>query len=70
VFVGTIGRGAALLFAGAVGGAVAAWLARGARLVFRDLGGGSSRDDSARWASVTNGPLSRFVEEIARTDAG
>ena len=31
--VGTIWRGAALLFAGAVGGAVAAWLARGARLV-------------------------------------
>lgn len=33
VLVGTIWRGAALLFAGAVGGAVAAWLARGARLV-------------------------------------
>jgi hypothetical protein len=33
VLVGTIWRGALLLFAGAVGGAVAAWLARGARLV-------------------------------------
>jgi hypothetical protein len=33
VLVETIWRGAALLFAGAVGGAVAAWLARGARLV-------------------------------------
>jgi hypothetical protein len=33
VLVGTIWRGAALLFAGVVGGAVAAWLARGARLV-------------------------------------
>jgi hypothetical protein len=33
VLVGTIWRGAALLFAGAVGGAVAARLARGARLV-------------------------------------
>jgi hypothetical protein len=33
VLVGTIWRGAALLLAGAVGGAVAAWLARGARLV-------------------------------------
>ena len=33
VLVETIWRGAALLFAGAVAGAVAAWLARGARLV-------------------------------------
>jgi hypothetical protein len=33
VLVETIWRGAALLFAGAEGGAVAAWLARGARLV-------------------------------------
>jgi hypothetical protein len=33
VLVGMIWRGAALLLAGAVGGAVAAWLARGARLV-------------------------------------
>ena len=33
VLVETIWRGALLLFAGAVGGAVAAWLARGARLV-------------------------------------
>lgn len=33
VLVETIWRGAALLFAGTMGGAVAAWLARGARLV-------------------------------------
>jgi hypothetical protein len=33
VLVGTIWRGAALLFTGVLGGAFAAWLARGARLV-------------------------------------